>query len=325
MGALDSKEARRLFEDVSLTTYSPPGFLLFVRDAALMAQAFDARRLAPTGEPEILAQPAWSDALSAWGRTGLSVRPDALAYRDGRPEKRRLTWLDREGRVTGTVGDDAAYSDLALSPDGRRLALSIVGKHGPSALWLRDMERDSVSRLSPDSSGNYQPVWSPTGDRIVFYSTRTGTDSLFVQAANGTASPELIIEAETVTPYDWSPDGRLLLVGLVGAGTRTDLLTIPVSGEGKPETFLAAPFNESQGRFSPDGRFVAYSSDETGRLEVYGRAFPTGTERFQASATGGSFPAWRRDGRELYYLSARGEMMAVGVEAARSGLVFGSP
>jgi Tol biopolymer transport system component/predicted Ser/Thr protein kinase len=326
LGALDSKQVQRLSGDVSVTAYAPPGFLFFVRDAALMVQRFDARGLTSIGESEVLAQPAWNDSPLKWGWTGLSARGDAVAYRDGLPERRRLTWLDREGRVTGTVGDEDAYADMALSPDGSRLALSIGGTNGPSALWVRDLERNTVSRLSADSSDHIYLVWSPGGERIAFGSTRTGTDGLFVQAANGSDSPDLLLEKKQAYANDWSPDGRLLLFfHSPGPGTKLDLWTVPVSEERKIEPFLATSFSEYQGRFSPDGRFVAYVSDETGRLEVYVRAFPAGAERWQISAAGGWFPEWRRDGRELYYLSSRSEMMAAEVRPAGSRLVFGSP
>jgi Tol biopolymer transport system component len=324
LGTLDSKEVKRLLGDVSLTAYAPPGFLFFVRDVALMVQPFDVR-LASIGEPEVLGQPAWNDSPNRWGWTGLSARRDAVAYRDGAPERRRLTWLDREGRAAGTVGDEAAYSDLALSPDASRLALSIAGTNGPSALWVRDLERNTLSRLSADSSNNTYMAWSPGGERIAFISTRTGTDAVFVQAANGSDSPHLIVEKERIFLDDWSPDGSLLLCESPGASTRVDLWTVPVSGERKLERLLATPFNENQGRFSPDGRLVAYVSDETGRLEVYVRAFLAGTERRQISTAGGWFPEWRRDGRELYYLSSRSEMMAAEVRPAGSHLAFGSP
>lgn len=325
LGTLDSPEVKRLSGDVSLSAYAPPGFLFFVRDTALMAQSFDPRRLAPTGEPEVLAQPAWNDFLSRWGWAGLSAQADVVAYRDGSPERCRLTWLDREGRVTGTVGEEGAYSDLALSPDGRRLALSIAGAYGPSALWVRDLERNTLSRLSADNADTTYLAWSPRGDRIAFSSTRTGTDGLFVQATDGSDSPALLVEKDGTVSDDWSPDGRVVLCEMPGAETKSELWTVPVSAGGKPERFLATPFSESTGRFSSDGRFVAYVSDETGRLEVYVRPFPAGTERWQISTEGGWFPEWRRQGGELYYLSSRSEIMAVEVRPSGSRLAFGSP
>jgi Tol biopolymer transport system component len=191
-------------------------------------------------------------------------------------------------------------------------------------VWQIDLARGTTTRFTFDPATDNSPVWSPDGKQIAFGSSRDGQTRIYVKPANGSAGEEPVMPASSMTqsqyPSDWSRDGRYLLYTEFGGSTGADLWVLPMT-EGAPETrkpvpFLRSPFNETVGSFSPDGKWIAYTSDESGRNEVYVRAFPGASGRFQISVNGGMEPRWRQDGRELYYRAPDGKLMAVGVRSA---------
>jgi len=316
IGSLDSEDSRDLMGAVTNAVYAPPGYLLFVRGRSLLAQPFDAKHLRLTGEPVALAEALVESAGNH--RFEFSVSDTGLlTYRSANLD-RQLTWIDRSGRRLASVGDPGRTAYVELSPDQRRVAFVTEDQDGRDAdIWIRDLARGLTSRLTFDPASDSSPVWSPDGSRIAFRSMRTGLGDLYQKSATNPGEEELLFKsAETASPVSWSPDGRFLLFEVYAASANTDLWLLPLATPAKPEPFLKTSFDENSPQFSRDGRWVAYASDESGRSEVYVRAFPASSTKWQVSTGGGWRPRWRRDGRELFYLTAVGRLMAVSVQAA---------
>ncbi len=225
--------------------------------------------------------------------------------------------IDRSGRIKNVIAPLGPYANLALSPEGNELVIA----QGTEALdlWLHNLRRGTVSRLTSHPAADGVPVWSPDASQVAFASWRDGGDSnLYVKRVHGSA-PEtrLLASHGNKYPTDWSRDGGYLMYQEAAVGTGWDLWVLRtdrLANGTAPQVYLKTDWNEQDGRFSPDGRWVAYASDEGGRTEVYVRAFPTGERKWQVSSGGGGKPVWRSDGRELYFLSADGRMMAVSVK-----------
>ena len=348
LGSLDAKpeqqSSKRLVTTTSNVAYAPSpnpplgdaglGYLLFVREGSLMAQAFDARRLELAGEAVPIAE-----NLADIGVPFFSVSTTGvLAYRTGAGSAYpalQLTWFDRAGKILGTVGEPGQYNTLALSPDGARVAFSrndpqAAGKGGAGTgggntdIWLYEFSRGASTRLTFDPGLDWFAVWSPDGSRIVFSSDRDGPNNLYQKASSGAGNEEALLKSnETKYADDWSPDGRFLAYGL---GREAGLWLLPLTGDDrKPRPYLETE-SGSQARFSPDGRYVAYTSNQSGKNEVYVRPFPTASGgKWMISKGGGNQPHWRRDGKELFYISADSKMMAVEVAGASGTFQSGIP
>jgi eukaryotic-like serine/threonine-protein kinase len=325
VGSLDSKETKRITSADSNVSYAPPGYLLFAREATLMAQPFDADKLEVTGD----AFPVVERIRYSWG-PGLaefSVSSDGvLVYITGNPVPSQLTWFDRNGKQLGTVGPPAAYRVIRLSTDEKRVAVERTDPPAVSSdIWLIDLARGVPSRLTSDPGNDLYPVWSPDGSRIAFTSIREGQLKIYQKLSSGAGGEEeLLKSAEPLGIWDWSADGRFILYRILGGKTKNDIWVLPMFGDRKPYPLLQTDFNESLAKFSPDGRWVAYVSDETGTSEVYVKEFQRSGGSWRVSTGGGNFPRWRRDGEELFYNSG-GKLMAVEVKSSSSGFEPGVP
>jgi Tol biopolymer transport system component len=251
-----------------------------------------------------------------------------LAYQSGNPNS-RLAWLDRAGKLLEAVGAPADYAALALSPDGRRVVFSLLDadrRHGD--LWLFDLARGTNSRLTFDPAGDGDPVWSPDGSRVAFSSNReTWHSNVYLRSTGGAGEDELLWQSEAEKfPTSWSRDGQFILFDNCEAKAKCGVWVQPLAGERQPRPYLhSTAFYQSSGQFSPDGKLVAYTSDESGRSEIYVRPFPTPGEKWQVSTAGGALPHWRADGRELFYLSGDDRLMAVDVRAGGGTFESGPP
>ncbi|HJZ78843.1 MAG TPA: hypothetical protein VKD91_00805, partial [Pyrinomonadaceae bacterium] len=325
IGALDSQEHKLLVNADSSAVYAP-GFLLYSRERTLMAQPFDASKLQLSGEPFPIAEQLGFNLVT--GRAFFSVSETGiLVFLTSNAPNTQLTWFDRQGKQIALVGAAAVDTGVRLSPDEKRLAVSRVDPQTASAdIWLIDLARSNASRFTFDPANDTGPVWSPDGSRIVFASNREGVVNMYQKLSNGTGTDEVVLKsAQPVGPHDWSPDGKFILYGTISPKTGTDMLLLPVSGDQKPIPFIQTEFDERQGRFSPDGRWVAYSSNESGQFQVYVQSFPISGGKWQVSTTGGAQPQWRRDGKELFYLSPERKIMAVEVNGAGPTFVAGIP
>jgi Tol biopolymer transport system component len=326
VGALDSKETKRLLQVHSSVAYAPPGYLLFARDTTLMAQAFDLDRLELKGDAFPVAEQVVRNPVN--GRVMFSVSENGvLALRTGALALNQLIWFDRAGKQLSALTAPGTYSAPALSPDQKKVAVSRYDYQAVSAfdIWLIDVERGAEIRFTTDPAGDGDPTWSPDADRVAFVSNRNGLGNLYQKSSGGTGTEEsLVASKEGKYHPDWSPDGRFILYGQVNPTTNLDLFLLPLSGERKPEPFLQTNFIEGQGRFSPDGRWVAYLSNETGQFEVYVQSFPAKGDKIPISRGGGAQPRWRGDGRELYYYTPDRKLMAVEVNGEGSAFKVGS-
>jgi len=282
-----------------------PSLLVFKRENALMAQPFNPETFELSGDPMPVANPVGAMA-SRLVNAGVSTN-GMLAYKvTGQADQRVLTWYDRAGKVISAASAQAQWTNPSLSPDGTRLAASQTGV-GNLDIRLLDLQKGLVTRFTFDPAEDDNPIWSPDGSRIVFSSRRSGKQSLYWKVANGARDEELLLDTpEQKVPLDWSRDGKYLLFSSVDPKNREDIWYLPMtpekSGEpAKPVRFLGTQFREGNAKFSPDGRFVAYVSNESGSNEVYVRTFPDGNGRWQVSVGGGGNPRWRRDGKELFF------------------------
>ncbi len=334
VGSLDSDKTTRLMSGTSNVLYasspsgSSRGFLLFEHDGWLVARPFDARRLELAGEPiPIAPKVKGSDPLAAG--TFTVSETGVLAYGSGTTALRQLAWIDRGGKSLGAVGTPGLFIGFALSPDGKRVALDLVNlEPGGREIWLMELAHGVASRLTAASAAELSPVWSPDGTRIAFATSRGwGSTDIFQTLSSGAGRAEALLKSENrELPTDWSRDGQSLLFERVGMASKSEVWVLPLVGERKPAPVLQAPFNESQAVYSPDGRYIAYVSDESGRQEVYVQTSPLSAAKWRISPDGGSQPQWRRDGSELFYLTPDGRLMAAGVasgfEASSPTLLF---
>jgi Tol biopolymer transport system component len=309
VGALDSTESQFLASAQTLVTYAPPGYLLFVRDKTLVAQPFDAKALKTTGEPIPLAENIGTDNV---GLARFSVsREGTVAYRTGESGNRFL-WMDRSGKEGETAGDPGDSRNPAFSPDGERLAYDRVDpRRGKRDVWVRDLKRGVSSRFTFAADNTFAPLWSPDGRRIVY----TVGNDFFEKATEGLSEEKPLLKSdEPKFACDWSRDGRYIAFSSQGKETGWDIWVLPTFGDKKPIPFLKTSFSELKPVFSPDGRFLAYQSNESGRNEVYVQSFPGPGGKWQISTSGGIEPMWRGDGKELYYRALDLKLMAVEIQ-----------
>ncbi|MGI8783533.1 MAG: protein kinase domain-containing protein [Acidobacteriota bacterium] len=319
VGSLDSKQTKRLMGLDSFALYAPPGYLLFLRGGNLFAQGFDAEKLQVTGDPLAVAEQV-EHTSSGYGTFSVSHN-GILLYRGGGTRRRnRLVWFDRGGKEVSTVGVPGTYSDVSLSPDEKRVAIFRLGDAGEGDIWVTDLLRQIPSRFTFQQGRDYCAIWHPDGSRIAFSSNRAGPFDLYQKISSGAGNDEVLLRSDVPKfTQDWSRDGRFILYCVSDPKTLLDLWAMPLFGDRKPFPFLQSEFVESQGQFSPDGRWIAYMSDETGKPEVYVQPFPASGGKWPVSSEGGAQPRWRRDGKELFYIASDGKLMAVEV---KSGPVF---
>jgi serine/threonine protein kinase len=322
VGSLDSKEKTILMRSASGPLYAQPGYLLYASGHRLLARPFDASTFRLTGEPLLLAEgvePIGQVGPTGYVRMAVSTT-GALAFRRESERLGQLTWYDRTGKVLGTVGPPGDYNDPALSSDVARLLVLRTDPRSRSAdVWSFDLAREAFTRLSFDSSALGFPIWSPDGKEIVYPALRSGSEDLLRKAASGSGRDEPMLKSDAfMFPTDWSKDGRFILYTSLDPKTHLDLWLLPMMGPGKPVPYIVADGLQSHGRFSPDTRWVAYTSDESGQHEIYVQAFPSTGGKWQVSSSGGDQAFWRSDGRELLYLDTQLNLMAVDVKGSET-------
>ncbi len=318
VGALDSDDRTMLLTGDSRVELAPSGHLLFVRDKTLMAQTFDQRRLKLTGDPVPIAENvehAGEDGPTRYAAFTVSGS-GVLAYHGTQGQGAvQLIWCDRQGNAVDTVGAPGRYDEPRLSPDGKRLAIDVSDATSEVVdIWLVDLTRRVFSRFTFGPSSEACPSWSPDGQWVLFSSDRSGTPDVYRKASNGAREEECVIDSDMpLWADDWSPDGRFIVYENVDPTTKMDIYLRPTVGDSTSRPFLKTEFRESHASVSPDSRWIAYASDESGRAEVYVQTFPEPGGRWQVSNGGGDQPMWRRDGEELFYMAPDKNLMAVDV------------
>ena len=290
------------------------GYLLYVRSSSLMAQLVDAGDLGPRGEPRLVATGIRS-SLERWRGDFSASLNGVLVYREARTSGRPLTWYDRGGNNLGDVPGSGSDRDVALSPDGAVLAVQrFISSPNWSDIWIRDLARGAESRLTLEGGTHYTPVWARNSRGLFFVARRRDGFGIYYCSLSERQPRQVLKSArEFVAVSDASPDGRALLYQIRTAVGHFDLGLLELGDHPRAEPFLRTPFDEVQGQFSPDGRWVAYVSNESATPEVYLSSRARPDARLQVSTNGGVQPRWRRDGRELFYVATDGRLMSVAV------------
>ena len=324
-GTLGSTETRRAFAAVSRVAVAG-NHVLTLSKGLLIAQPYDAERVQVGAVATTIAERVDSDTTQRSGGALSAAAAGVVAFRSASPDS-RLIWFDRTGTEIGAFPAQADYHHPWLSPDEKRIGVEktdpATGRHG---VWILDLARGTTSRLLLDATGAHRPIWSPDGNRIGFASNRLGGHDLYEIAADGSGGETLVFSSKegALEVTDWSLDGRFLLYQLKRRGTY-DILALPLSPDRRPQGVLETRAEEIQGQFSPNGQWMAYTSDESGSPEVYVRAFPNAGARWPVSVHGGAQPRWRRDGKELLYLALDGRLMAVSVNTTPTAIDTGPP
>jgi Tol biopolymer transport system component len=321
VGDVDGTSSQRLFDADTPAVYAA-GHLLYVHQGTLFARRFDPERLTVDGDPAPVAEHVTSGTRAEIAALSASAA-GPIAYRTGSPGgKRQFVWFDRAGRELMRVGSPHSFgpSYLSMAPDSRRIAVQRT-EGGNTDIWLVDLVRGNASRFTTDPEADIAPLWSPDGERIV-YSSRRNRFNLYERPIGGTVAMDLLLSAEAKSATDWSSDGRFLLFRSLGRGSNWDIWALPMSGERKPVAVVRTKFDERDAQFSPDGRWIAYQSNQSGHFEIYLQRFPGGGEPIPISTNGGAQVRWRGDGRELFYLALDGRLTAVRLSFPSDG---GSP
>jgi dipeptidyl aminopeptidase/acylaminoacyl peptidase len=325
VAALDSDDPPLALQTDSPKVVYVNGHLVFTRERALMAQAFDAERLQPGGEPfRVVDEVQFSAGVVVPLITG--TRSGGVAY--GLPVEgndARAVWFDRDGKELATLADTAGAVDVRVAPNGEALAITRASPDGGDDIWLVDAARGAPIRVTASADDERAPVWAPDSKSLAYLVSRNGQPRAVVQRVDGSggAARHLLVEIPSA-PMSWSGDGRFLLYTTVAAqpgGPRdpADLWVLPMNGEQKPLPFLTTRFIESGGAFSPDGRWVAYQANDSGTMEVYVAPFPGPGPRSRISRDGGNGPRWSPDGRKLYYVGGAASGPLAIIETAVDG------
>ena len=323
LGSLDSQERRLIVSTSANAAYAEPGYLLYLRDnQTLVSQPFDSRRYVLSGEPHTL-----SDEVLYFPTVDRAVfsvsNGEVLVTQTGKGASfSQLTWFDRSGKRAGTVGTPGSYKNIRLSPDGHRVAVDQTDPDGRNVdIWILEPARGATTRLTFDPSVHQTPIWSPDGRQILFTANRKLSMQFYLKNADGSGSAEEWADFGSLSQsnvWDWSRNGKYVLV------RKDNELWYLTLGEHVAKPLVQAKWTVRNAQFSPDSRWVAYASNETGSMEIYVSPLPGLNGKWLVSAGGGQEPRWRQDGKELFYLSADGKMMAVPVTAGAS-FEAGSP
>jgi len=321
VGSLDGQDPKRLLQLNVAALFAPPDQLLYVQNEQLVARRLDLDRLELVGEPVVIASGVDYDLRWDWLPVSASEQGRLVYSPKATLGESQVVRVARDGKRQATLGPTDSRN-LDLAPDGRRLA---VIRADPETfrpyVWILDLARDVAARFNPDAPAN-GPVWSPDGRRIAYVAVSSTDLRVEVQPAGGGPKQVIWRDPSLLEPVDWSPDGRWLLVEAASPTQRTDLLLVAADGSGDVRPFAASPSQEDSGRFSPDGRWVAFASDESGRPEIYVAPMPPTGEKWLVSRLGGAAPRWVGDGREIVYVqpgASREQMLLVSVSFAPHG------
>ncbi len=317
VGSLDSPQSSFLLRSDARAEYSAAGYLLFMRGRKILAQKFDAEKLTLSGEPVSVTEQVHAELGPR--SIYLSVFGDRLLlYQSGSNLNSQLVWLDRSGRQLATVGSAGEFHELQLSPDGAQVILERVDSQVENTdLWQLDLLRETLTRLTSNPATETTAIWSPDRSKIVFASNQAGFYGIYQKGVGSDDKEELLLKGDerVFLISDWSSDGKFIVYRKATEKSAGDIVVLPLFGDRQPQNILATPFNEQSGKVSPDGRWLAYRSDESGRQEIYVQPFQGPGRKVMVSQGGGSFPRWRRDGKELYYVSMEDKLMAVPVQS----------
>jgi eukaryotic-like serine/threonine-protein kinase len=312
LGSLDSPERRLLLNTSANASYVEPGYLVYMKEGTLVAQPFDWKHGTLSGEPRVL-----SDEVLYFPQVDRAVyavsNADVLIAQTGKGASlSQLTWFDRSGKQIGTVGKLASYDNVRLAPDGQRVAADQIDSDGRNVdIWVHEMAHDTMTRLTFDPALDHAPIWSPDGKQIIFSSNRAADFKLYLKNADGSGPEEEVVHvgSQMLNIWDWARDGKYILFRKEGELWYCLLKNCVAT------PLLQVKWTVANAQFSPNGRWFAYTSNESGTAEIYVSPFPNANSKWQVSNSGGQEPRWRQDGKELFYLGGDGKMMSVTVTA----------
>jgi len=329
IGSVDGTEPVRLLSAESTPVYAEPGYLVFSRKGVAVAQTFNAAATRLEGDPIALDDAPGGIGFQYLAGPAVTASARALVYLRDPYVDTRLLWIDSDGRELAVVDSTPArYNELRLAPDDQRAAVVRASSAQHMSIWVHDLIRRGATRIAEGRHVSYSVVWSADGKRVVYANDDSGRENLFIRDAGGVTPAEPFFSSETPfkTPNAWSPDGKFLLFTQLAPETQNDLLLISASPARTLSTFLKEPSNETLGRFSPDGRWVAYVSDETGSSDVYVRSFPVPNRKYRVTTDGGTWVSWKRDGTALLLVGANGrQLKRAEVRATGAELSVGVP
>jgi hypothetical protein len=303
---------RVVVEGGSYAQYVSSGQLVYARAGALQANPFDTKDLKATGPAAtILEGVVWAQGT---GGSHFAISANgSLAYVAGglKGQEQAFVWVDRKGTIIPTAIPKRGFFGNSLAPDGKRAALSVGAANND--VWVSEISRGTLTRMTTETGNNDSPLWTPDGKRVAFMSDRNSAVTIYWKLADGTGAEEELLRvpgSHNIFVDSFSPDGKLLVYSDSDPTTGDDLWLLPVTGDRKPQVFLRTPFNEWGGVVSPDGKWISYASNESGRAEVYVQAFPGPSGKVQISTEGGRAARWAHNGRELFYRNGR-KMMVV--------------
>jgi serine/threonine protein kinase/Tol biopolymer transport system component len=321
--SLESSERKLILKNDSNVVYVHPGYLLYVRDHVLMAQTFDAQKLALTGPAVAIAEDVPVFGTIHRGMFSASQN-GVLSVETQLRRKSQAVWLDRSGNTLDRLGEPAMIESFRISPDGEKVAFSIDDPQQESPnLWVYAARGNQKARLTFGPATAQNPVWAPDGNRIAFNSNLRGSPNLFTIPVTGVGRMELLLSSESYdVPTSWSPDGRYLafMRRILSDKSHWEVFILPLSGDKKPYPLLESSYDQGNAAFSPDGKWLALESNETGRYEIYLVPFPQATSKLAVSTDGGRTPKWSPDGQELFYGGADGRLTVASLHPGNSGL-----
>lgn len=319
LGTLDGGVPKRLMASDVAAAYLEPHYLVFVQQGALVAQRLDVVRGELTGESMMLADTVGYEVGARRGAFSVSAEGQ-VAYQTRILKRDELFWVDRTGKASKVPVNALDVDRLGqpnLSPDGQRVVVTLVSQSNMD-IWIMDLVGGSSTRLTNDGALDAYPVWSPRTNQIVFSSRRRGNPSLYLQAANGSpGSEKLLWGGAPAFPQDWSSDERFLVYLVLDDKTGRDLWAMDMTSNQRTRAVVNTPSDERNGQLSPDGHWLAYETNESGRFEIVVVSFPNPTKKWPVSTSGGAQPRWRSDGKELYFVATDGKLMAAPITATR--------
>jgi hypothetical protein len=314
VSSLDATTTRkRLPSNDGLVGFSLPDFLFFMRDRTLMAQRLDVKRFVLTGEPIRVAEGVHRLGVNASYAVSAS---GTLVFWTGDRTITQPTWFARDGTAVGTLGPPAAYMNLSLSADGRQAAIDRFDT--TPGIWVLESSRGTSTRMTSGDIYESTPIWSPDGSQFVFAAARDTPPNLYLKRVGAAVAEDRVFRNPLQSfPQSWSRDGRFIAYVTIDPKTNSrDIWVVPPTGDGRPAPLLQSQFDEDHARISPNGRWMAYTSNESGRPGVFVTRFPEASGKWPVSTDGGDFPVWRHDSRELFYRALDGTLMAVPIAAA---------
>jgi len=308
VGRLDSNEKHFVVEADANAAYAAPGYLVFYRGKALLAQPFDLKRFSVTGEPATILTDVENLLPVKWVVFGVSDSGLLVAQTGSAANLSQPLWFDRKGKEQGTVGQPAVYGNVSLAPNGREVAVNKSDSLSLNTdIWTYDLQHEAAKRLTFNTAYLAAPIWSPDARRLIFYSNQTHGNDLYLKDSDSHEEKLILHTDSEQFANDWSRDAKYILY------TRVSELWVLTYPELKSNLFLKSPSIVAGAQFSPNGKWVAYASNETGRWEIYVTSFPEARGKWQVSSGGAEQPRWRADGKELFFLSADNTMMAAPV------------